>query len=197
MTAIRLSQLKQLTDWQQKAFAAALLQRMLPNYDYFSKAVEFGEYKILATQIDLIWQKLSLFPVKFNLEVQLEKLYAITPDASQFDCFAVYPAQDVCTGMVELLESLDQPQSECAIILSRLSHQGVKAYLNYTHQAENPEVDLPEDYPLQEPLYLWEREVQKELFELVSQSRGSKTEVQAIKKLVMEQQLSNLAIDYA
>jgi len=48
-----------LSPWQQIAFAAALLERMLPNYQMFSEAADFGDAKILRNQIDLVWQWLA------------------------------------------------------------------------------------------------------------------------------------------
>ena len=37
--------LTKLSQWQQVAFCAALLERMLPNYQMFAEHVEFGNFK--------------------------------------------------------------------------------------------------------------------------------------------------------
>ena len=76
---------KKLSHWQSVALSAALLERMLPNYQLFSETVEFGDYKILRNQLDLIWQWLSPNKPKINIEAQLEKLEEQTPDVDHFD----------------------------------------------------------------------------------------------------------------
>ncbi|MDG2394115.1 MAG: DUF416 family protein, partial [Thalassotalea sp.] len=58
--------LKNLSLWQQTAFAAALLERMLPNYKMFSQAADFGDPALLRNQLDLIWQRLGQGQVKIN-----------------------------------------------------------------------------------------------------------------------------------
>ena len=69
-----------LSHWQQVAFSAALLERMLPNYQMFSDAADFGEFSLLRNQLDLIWQWLdNSRATKINANAQLNKLEECGP----------------------------------------------------------------------------------------------------------------------
>jgi len=132
-----------LSQWQQIAFAAALLERMLPNYQLFSEAAEFGEAKLLRNQLDLIWQRLASSHtskanvVKINFEAQLNKLEPQTPDPEAFDFFGVYAALDTCMALTALwqLMQIKTPKKGGSIDLediqsiSRLSYSSVHAYI--------------------------------------------------------------------
>ena len=84
---------KNLSQWQQVAFCAALLERMLPNYQMFAEHAEFGDYKVLRNQLDLIWQWLDKNSrCKINYDAQIAKLEEQVPDPDAFDFFGVFPA---------------------------------------------------------------------------------------------------------
>jgi len=188
--------LNSLNLWQQQVFAAALLQRMLPNYAYFSQATQFGEFNLLNNQLDIIWQKLSQMPIKFNSEIQLEKLQQNIPADIDFDIFAVYPAIDVCSGLVSLFESFDEKETRCAFDLSLLSLNTVSSYLTFiSAQGEDSKPPIQSEVE-SDPLFVWELETQQELFDMVSRFKPSKQNCQAVKALVMQQRLSSLAIEY-
>ena len=116
-----------LSNWQRLLFATALLQRMLPNYRVFSDATSFGDYQLIQNQLDLVWQKLHKLPIKINVDVQLEKLESQIPDIEKFEVFAVFPATDVCTGLIATLQSLSEPSTHFAKELSLLSKSSVAA----------------------------------------------------------------------
>ena len=48
-----------LSHWQQVAFSAAIIERMLPNYLMFSEVENTGDGKVLRNQLDLVWQWLD------------------------------------------------------------------------------------------------------------------------------------------
>ncbi|TQV82922.1 DUF416 family protein [Aliikangiella coralliicola] len=181
--------------WQQQVFAAALMQRMLPNYAYFSQTAEFGDYSILTNQLDLVWQKLAGLSIKFNVDAQLDKLQQETPNDSSFEIYAVYPAIDVCTGMECLFLSFQDKEINCAREISQLSQSSVLAYLEFItmqqSQRQADEATLKEDN-----LFLWEMETQREVFDLVTLIKPNKQGCQKIKSLVMNERLSSLAIEY-
>ena len=92
-----------LSHWQKIAFSAALLERMLPNYQMFSEAADFGDAKILRNQLYIIWQWLAnRNAVKINIDAQLLKLEPETPDPEAFDSFGVFPALDACMALTAL-----------------------------------------------------------------------------------------------
>ena len=81
-----------LNQWQQIAYSAAIIERMLPNYKMFAEAVEFGDSKLLRNQLDLVWQWLDKNNrCKINYEAQLAKLELHIPNPEEFDSFGVFP----------------------------------------------------------------------------------------------------------
>lgn len=191
---------KTLTNWQGQVFSAALTQRMLPNYQYFAEGTGCGNYSLVENLLDIIWQKLSGLPIKINLENQLEKLQSAMPVESEHDCFAIYPAMDVCTGLDALLHSLTELDSQCASEISLLSQDTVAAYLRFSffqsneNNSENKGLD--DNFFDNEPLMCWEHETQAELFDLVKSMSPSKSSCQKVKAFVLESKMSNLAIEY-
>ncbi|MGX5202256.1 DUF416 family protein [Aliikangiella sp. IMCC44632] len=187
--------LNQLNLWQQQLFATALLQRMLPNFDYFVQGMALPSNRLMHNQIDSLWQKLSGLPIKINHEIQLEKLQQITPEPNDYDCFAVFPALNCCTGLNCVLSSFIEADHQLAYEVSRLSLETVTGYLNYV-QLQQSQGEAPAALLSNDPLYLWELETQNGLFNLVAQAKQGKASCDAAKVLVTEQRLSNLAIEY-
>ncbi len=200
----------QLSHWQHQLFAAALLERMLPNYQCFSKLSGYGEYSVLLNQLDIIWQKLLKEPITINLESQLEKLEKQIPDVSRFEVLAVYPALDVCSGLVCLLQSLDEADTRCAEEVSLLSRSMVHFYVNAC-MAENEAETVTRQYNEEEinndPLMQWEFATQKELFNFVMSinlttatkgalSKDEKKLLREFKQSVKSERVTNLGVEY-
>lgn len=181
-----------LSNWQRLLFATALLQRMLPNYRVFSDATSFGDYHLIQNLLDLVWQKLHKLPMKINVDVQLEKLESHIPEAEKFEVFAVFPAIDVCTGLIATLQSLAEPSTHIAKELSLLSKSSVAAYLELLMGESGEHTMAIGD----DPLMQWEEEMQSAIFELIFQSSENKQTCIEVKKLVTSQRLTNLGIEY-
>ena len=200
-----------LSHWHQVTFAAALLERMLPNYQMFSEAADFGEAKILRNQLDIIWQWLAdSRAVKINAEAQLTKLEPQTPDPEAFDFFGVFPALDACmalTAMWQLLQvkpakkgKIDAADLEDVQSISRLSLNSVSYYVELLltdELADELEVDQ-EISPAQikeHPLMQWEIATQNELFDFLQFAAVDKRTCQLAKKMVLSEGMSNLGIE--
>lgn len=186
------SRLNNLTIWQKQLYSSALLQRMLPNYRLFSESTGCGDNRLLENQLDLVWQKLSGLPIKFNSELQLEKLSTVTPEPTEFDIFVVYPALDVCTGMECLLSSFLDKNSNCAEEISQLSIFSVVSYLEFLSEQGDEESKQIETHPLT----VWEREVQDTLYDIVLNAKANKDSCNEIKKFAVGDRISNIGVDY-
>jgi len=210
-----------LSQWQQVTFSAALLERMLPNYQMFSEAADFGDAKILRNQVDLIWQWLAnsntskANAMKINIEAQLNKLAPQTPDPEEFDFFGVYPAIDACmalTALWQLIFNLEPKQQasrkskpqevdlEDIQSISRLSHSSVNAYIELQLTQSLSEGELINqgaiDQAISEhPLMQWEKAMQSELFDFLKFTAEDKRTCQLAKEMVLSEGLSNLGIE--
>jgi len=193
-----------LSHWQQIAFSAALLERMLPNYQMFCESVEFGNYNILRNQLDLIWQKLDKSSqTKINSDAQLNKLEAETPDPEMFDSFGVFPALDACMALMSLWQLIQtKPQDdeqEDINSISRLSENSVQFYieltLSQTLDDDSIEQEIDESVISNHPLMQWEKETQYELFDFLKFAAENKRTCQLLKEMVLSEGLSNLGIE--
>lgn len=187
-----------LSHWQQIAFASALLERMLPNYQMFSESSQFGDYGVLKNQLNLVWQWLDKQnPIKINVEAQLTKLEEQTPDPKVFDSFGVYPALDVCMAMMSLLQLIESKgkdkSHEDINSISRLSENSVNYYVELLLLDE--EVEITAKAISEHPLAVWEKETQNELFDFLKIAAENKRSCQLAKNMVLAEGLSNLGIE--
>ena len=191
--------LKNLSHWQQVTFCAAILERMLPNYQLFSDGNQFGKFTILRNQLDLIWQWLdNNSKLKINIAAQLNKLELETPDPQEFDSIGVFPALDVCMAMMSLwqLMQTNGKDDECEDInsVSRLSKNSVHYYVELC-LIENGATDIQPLDIEEHPLAQWENETQKELFDFLKFAAENKRSCQLAKEMVLSEGLSNLGIE--
>ena len=197
-----------LSHWQQVAFSAAVLERMLPNYQMFSDAAEFGEPSLLRNQLDLIWQWLdNSKATKINANAQLNKLEEQTPDPEEFDFFGVFPALDTCMALVSLWQLMqsngkDKSHEDIACI-SRLSHNSVSYYVELllideqleADSSDNQEQGIQTQEVNAHPLMQWEKDTQYELFDFLKLAAENKRTCQLAKKMVLAEGMSNLGIE--
>lgn len=203
-----------LDHWHQIAFSAALLERMLPNYQMFSEAADFGDAKVLRNQLDIIWQWLNnSSTVKINADAQLLKLEPQTPDPEAFDSFGVFPALDACMALTALWQLMQSKpvkkgkESEFDLddikSISRLSHNSVSYYVELllldeidTAQEQADEAFVITTEQLNEhPLVQWEKDTQNELFDFLKFAAAGKRTCELARKMSLSEGLSNLGIE--
>lgn len=191
-----------LSQWQNIAFGATLIERMLPNYEMFAENSGFGNYQLIRNQLDLIWQRLDKSQkVKINYDAQLLKLEEQVPDPQAFDFFGVYPALDVTMAVMSLLQAMQTNEGEGFDNISRLSQNSVHFYVELclTQALDEQNSDETEEISQQDiqahPLMEWEVATQNELFDFVKNSPENKATIKALKNIVSEQGLSNLGIE--
>lgn len=195
--------LKKLSQWQQVAFSAALLERMLPNYQMFAEHVEFGDFKVLRNQLDLVWQWLDKANrCKINYDAQISKLEEQVPDPDAFDFLGVFPALDSAMALMSLLQLMQDPQSDCYDNISKLSVNSVSYYVELSLAQEINEITPDEDEIIitpsqidQHPLMQWEVATQNELFDYLLSANENKASCVQAKAMVLEEGLSNLGIE--
>jgi uncharacterized protein YjaG (DUF416 family) len=201
-----------LSHWHQIAFSAALLERMLPNYQMFSEAADFGNAKVLRNQLDIIWQWLdNNNTVKINSEAQLLKLEVETPDPEAFDSFGVFPALDTCmalSALWQLMQVKPMKKNKTSDIeiddvqsISRLSHNSVSYYVELLLLENIDENSSAEAFTIsaeqidEHPLMQWEKDTQNELCNFLQFAPADKRTGKLAKKMSLSEGLSNLGIE--
>jgi len=189
--------LSRLSQWQQVTFCAALLERMLPNYQMFAQAVDFGDAALLRNQLDLLWQWLDKNNrTKVNFEAQLNKLEAATPNPEHFDTYGVFPALDVCMAIMSVFQGIQDKNSADFASVGRLSANSVYGYVELLLAEESGEEDEIDPQALeQHPLVQWEVATQNELFDFLKNAPENSKSCQQARQMVMEEGLSNLGIE--
>ena len=194
---------KKLSQWQQITFCASLLERMLPNYQMFAEHAEFGEFKILRNQLDLIWQWLDKDNrCKINYDAQIAKLEEQVPDPEAFDFFGVFPALDSAMALMSLLQSMQDTQNSAFENIGKLSENSVSYYVELS-LAQEMDQQAPDDAEIiitpaqikEHPLMQWEVATQNELFDFLKTASENKASCLKAKALVLEEGLSNLGIE--
>jgi len=155
------TRIKELSFDEQLVFANILSERMLPNYQLFSESVDFGNVKVLHTIVDIIWQKLAKQSVKFNLEVQQNKLLENTPELADYDNFGVVAAIDCAMAINTMLVAIEQKLDEDLINISKLSSSTVASYIGVV------EGDISDEDTFSHEMMLEEKTLQEYLLERI------------------------------
>lgn len=197
--------MQDLSLWQQTAFSAAVIERMLPNYQMFSQAADFGNYKVLRNQLDLVWQLLEQGQLKINFAAQLEKLEDEIPDVDKFDFFGVHPALDTCMALGSLLQGMQDKDLDTINNVGLLSQSSVSYYLGILLASEQEQqqdaamneqgIVIKEQDIEDHPLMQWEIETQHELFMSVKISKENKQTCRQLKEMALSEGMSNLGIE--
>ncbi|MDX1318583.1 MAG: YjaG family protein [Oceanospirillum sp.] len=161
-------QLKDLAPWQQTAFAAALAERMYPNYALFCQVTEQDEQaEALKKGLMLIWEQLANKESKINFEVQLEKLADLIPNDADYEMYGVYPAIDAAMAAHTAMELAMGTQAEEVTRVSRLMRQTIISFIDATE--ELPEDDKARRKVLNDhELMQFDREFQDEVLAQIS-----------------------------
>ncbi len=185
------TRIKDLSFEQQLIFANVLTERMLPNYRLFYESTQFGNPLVLNTIVDLIWQRLSKFQVKLNLEVQQNKLLDETPELNDFDCFGVVPAIDCAMAINTMLVAMEQKMDEDLINISKLSSSTVASYIGAV------EGDISDEATFDHEMMVEEKALQEYLLERVE--KQPKATPEFLKELRQEFKafgVSNIGIEF-
>ena len=170
------------------AFSAALLQRMVPNYQLFCELTEFAEPDTLSKCLDLIWESLCSPKSKINFATQLEKVEEATPDVSDYDSFGVYPALDAAIAMSSAINLIMKVDPHGAVVVSKLSQGSVEAYLLASGEATEDDVKM-------HPLMQFEITIQQELLDAVTTKAPMTQKVSKLKNIAASEGISNIGLE--
>ncbi|WP_440055384.1 YjaG family protein [Pseudoalteromonas sp. T1lg65] len=186
--------IRELNFLQKAALAAAILERMLPNYQLFSDATGFGDQTVLRNALDLCWEKILVPKSKISFEKQIEKIEPNVPELSQFDMFGTYPAIDVSTALLGMVQGLMTKDEHEFVSVAKISQATVAKYIEFLLMAEEV---LPDNQQVREhPLMQYEIEVLAELIEHVeTMGRVTSESVKALKSLALADGQTNIGIE--
>ena len=185
---------RELNYMQKAVLAAALLERMLPNYALFSDATEFGNAKVFRNALNSIWEKLVLPKSKINLELLVEKIEPNIPEIEDFDMFGVYPAIDTGTALLSMLNGMMIEDELEFVNISKISQASVAKLIEYQLGSEN--LSTENKVIREHPLMQYEIEVLSELIDYVeSMGRINSDSVKGLKAKSIEDGQTNIGIE--
>ncbi|NMH65775.1 YjaG family protein [Shewanella salipaludis] len=186
--------LKALSLAQKQLFAVALCQRMLPNYQLFSEVCKFGEPAVLSTVLELLWQAQYDPKLKFNIDVQLQRLEDNTPEPSDFEAYGVYPAMDAVVALSTLLGAIQGKIEEDIVNISKLSSSTVANYIEAISDVEL-EDDAMDDFIFAHPVMEEEKALQNTLLEIIEENPKITADlVKGLRQDIIEAGVSNIGI---
>jgi hypothetical protein len=187
--------IRELNYLQQAVLAAAMIERMLPNYLLFSEALEFGNGTELRNVLNSIWEKLLLPKAKISLEKLNEKVELNTPDINDFDVFGVYPTIDVCTALITLINGLQQKEEANFVDVCKISQASVAKFIEY--QLTLDDIIADNQAIREHDLMSYEMQTLSELIDKVAAfQRIEKDAVKQLKQLATADGQTNIGIEY-
>lgn len=181
---------RDLKGWHAVAFAATLIQRMQPNFQLFCETTEFDDDGQFNKSLASLWQWLTPNSGKINFAAQLDKLEQVTPDASEYHTYGVYPAIDASISLASTIALITQDEPQGAVITSKLSQGCVEAFVELVNEEE-----LDAQQIKAHPLMEWEVEFQSDLLDLLANMKASVQSVKELKALAMAEGVSNIGIE--
>ncbi|WP_280562664.1 MULTISPECIES: YjaG family protein [unclassified Chromohalobacter] len=130
------ARLDQLPARARLAFMAALIERMWPNYALYAEMSGVGDTKVVRNVLDLAWEALVVKDAAIDFDKQAEKLAEQEPPETD-DSFGARRAVEVVMALAALLDALRGEAPESPRDVSRLSRDGVHAYIEMTDGAED------------------------------------------------------------
>jgi hypothetical protein len=171
-------------------FCAVLLERQIVNFELFCSLNECEGNEQMRKALNQIWlafestQQRKKFTT--NISLLRDKVEVITPDASDYDNFGVYPAIDCAMAMVATLNLIDREDDTGAVVVSKLSQGTVEAVILAT------EGELENQAIKQHPLM--QREIDFQI-QVLTALQYQSTDSKSLKTLALEDGASNIGIE--
>lgn len=133
--------LSSLPDTHRVGFAASCCERLLPNFEAFSKMENWGDPSVLRRALDIVWTVVtgvSLDPKELaELVAEIEPLI---PDTEDFASIFTSAAQDAAASLTYTLECCRSGEVQLAALPARLAIGTLDIYLNIVNDVK---VDVP------------------------------------------------------
>ena len=180
-----------LEEWQQIAFGAALVARMLPNYALFCELTDSHETGVATVKsiLSCVWEFASGVNDSIDFQKQQDKLEVVTPDPQNFSIYGVWPALDAAVGLNSLLSVCGRFDSEELQSLPILSLSTIEQYLDA--------LGVAADSVNRQGLLDMEAEALEQIMQLLVAGASSNRKgcVKSLRSWVQGLQLSNIGLE--
>ena len=181
---------RELTDWQAVAFAVTMVERMQPNYQLFCDVSGYVDPSQFRKTLDSAWEWLTGSQTKINFALQLDKIEEVTPDASDFDNYGVFPAIDAAISLATTLSLIMGDEPHGAVMVSKISQGCVESFIEAVEQQE-----LSNEEIKQHPLMQWEVAFQNDLISKIAELKYGTAAVKQLRLFATNEGVSNIGIE--
>ena len=184
--------LRDMQDWQQTAFSAALCERIFPHYALYDSLSETNHVTIARTALDQVWKQLSLRG-NMNADTQLTKIEAIV-HGEEDESFGAGLAFDALVALMATLHCVDNASFEDAASVAHLSRESVAKFVELHAEDEQSDEQLIRHISTHE-LMVKELAFQADVMQfLVSKNVAKASEIDQLKSMAMADGVSNIGI---
>lgn len=125
-----LDNLKSLSREKRLAFIASCSERLLPNYQLFADAVDWGDPELLFTALEFIWKHIAgEIKDQSTLTELLKGCYKVIPDTDAFDSVYASLAMDAGSVIVYGLQACLDAERKYAVFAGNIALRSVDTYL--------------------------------------------------------------------
>ena len=184
--------LRDMQDWQQTAFSAALCERIFPHYALYDSLLETNQVAIARTALDQVWKQLSLRG-NMNAETQLSKVEAII-HGDEDESFGAGLAFDALVALMATLHCVDNASFEDAASVAHLSRESVAKFVELHAEDDLSDEELIRHIETHD-LMLQELAFQTDVLQLLnSQNVAKSSQIDQLKSMSMADGVSNIGI---
>lgn len=163
-----LSQLQLLPGWKQVAFMVLCCERMIPNFDRFSKEAGFGDAAVLRIALDVAWRWLETDQLPMDLDSLRSACEEQAPSTEDFRSEFTSAALDAANAVATVLDALERWSASNAAEVAALARDTVDLYVQASRNLDPASPSFEADI-LADPLMQTELRRQREdLEELIS-----------------------------
>jgi|TARA_B110000114_G_scaffold156267_1_gene170027 uncharacterized protein YjaG (DUF416 family) len=184
--------LRDMQDWQQTAFSAALCERIFPHFALYDSLLETNQVSVARTALDQVWKQLSLRG-NMNAETQLTKVEAII-HGDEDESFGAGLAFDALVALMATLHCVDNACFEDAASVAHLSRESVAKFVELHAEDDLSDEELIRHIETHE-LMLQELAFQTDVMQLLnSQNVAKSSQIDQLKSMSMADGVSNIGI---
>jgi uncharacterized protein YjaG (DUF416 family) len=122
------------------AFAASCCERSVPNYDAFARETHWGDPKVVAEALELIWRLVTTrSPADFRSYARglQEALKAVTPDTEQsFKSSLTSAALDAANSVAETLDYVQDEDIDHIVWVSSFARDTIDLFVQYGNEPD-------------------------------------------------------------
>ena len=132
-------ELEELPPSHRVVFAASCCERLLPNYSAFGREEGWGDFTILRTALDEVWQILQGKPLNVTEISQLiENCVDAVPDADDVSSSYIAEAQEAASAIGVTIQLCLDPTPQDAIAVVRAVKETLFGFVDWIEESKDP-----------------------------------------------------------